>query len=113
MNKIEEAYAAILAVQYATQELHRWRFEAIKLRLADMTWYTPDFELLMPCGAIEFHEVKAVTKTGKLLFEDDAIVKFKVARETFPEFRFRMFGRLPKSSGGGWREFYAEREVPE
>jgi hypothetical protein len=53
------------------------------------------------------------TKAGKLLAEDDALAKFKFARETFPEFKFRMFGRLPKSAGGGWREFYQEREVPE
>jgi hypothetical protein len=108
MNKVEQAYAAILAVRKSIGELHEYRFEAVKLRLADMTYYTCDFWLLLPDGEIELVEVKAVTKAGKLLIEDDAAVKFKVARETFPEFRFRMFGLLPKSVGGGWREFYGE-----
>jgi hypothetical protein len=108
MNKVEQAYAETLALREGMGEVFRYRFEAIKLRLADMTWYTPDFDVLLVTGEIELIEVKAVTKAGKLLIEDDASVKFKVARDAFPEFRFRMFGLLPKSVGGGWREFYGE-----
>jgi hypothetical protein len=108
MNKVEQAYSLLLQSRELNVDVASWRFEAVKLRLADMTWYTPDFDVLLVTGEIELIEVKAVTKAGKLLAEDDALVKFKVARETFPEFRFRMFGLLPKSVGGGWREFYGE-----
>jgi len=36
----------------------RYRFEPMKLRLADLAFYTPDFEVELPDVTIEFHEVK-------------------------------------------------------
>lgn len=93
MNKTEAAYANRLeALKRAEQEVKSWAFEAVKLRLADGTFYTPDFlvELVEP-GPLELHEVKG-------FWRDDARVKFKVARELFPMFRFRAFRR----AGAGW-----------
>jgi hypothetical protein len=58
-----------------------WWFEAIKLRLADKTWYTPDFAVLMADGTLELHEVKG-------FWRDDARVKIKVAAEQHWLFRF-------------------------
>jgi hypothetical protein len=61
-------------------EIQAYRFEPIKLRLADRTFYTPDFMVIRD-DQIEFHEVKG-------FWEDDARVKIKVAAEMFPEFLF-------------------------
>jgi hypothetical protein len=58
-------------------------FEQIKLRLADKTYYTPDFWVLGDDDVLEFHE----TKGGPWM--DDARVKIKVAAERYPQFRFR------------------------
>lgn len=80
MNKTEAAYAARLEAMKAAGEISDYRFECVKLRLADKTFYTPDFMVLRPDGAFEMHEVKG-------FWEDDARVKIKVAAESFP-FKF-------------------------
>lgn len=97
LNGLERAYAERL-----TGLGVRHRFEAVKLRLADRTYYTPDFVVYDEQGLIEFHEVKAETGAGKPLIEDDAAVKIKVAAEQFPEFRFLLCSRASKKRGGEW-----------
>ena len=81
MNKLEQAYAMYLHAQGIM-----WRFEPIKLKLAKKTWYTPDFLVITEDAitrntAIEMHEVKG-------FWRDDARVKWKVAAELYPWFRF-------------------------
>ena len=88
MNKLEAAYAAVLK---ADKGVLWWGYEAIKLRLADNTYYTPDFAVLLSDGQFEFHETKGFMR-------DDANVKIKVAAETFP-FRFYLVERIK----GEWR----------
>lgn len=80
MNKTEAAYAARLESLKLAGEIADYRFECIKLRLADNTFYAPDFMVLRPDGAFEVHEVKGH-------WEDDARVKIKVAAELYP-FKF-------------------------
>lgn len=80
MNKTEAAYAAYLEILKRAGEIADYRFEAVKLRLADKTFYTPDFVVLAPDGVLEMHEVKG-------FWEEDARVKIKVAAAQFP-FRF-------------------------
>lgn len=80
MNKTEAAYAAYLELQKKAGLIADYRFEAVKLRLADKTFYTPDFVVLAPDGTLEMHEVKG-------FWEEDARVKIKVAAAQFP-FRF-------------------------
>lgn len=77
MNKTESLYAQHLDCLKAVGEIARWDFEPEKLRLADRTFYTPDFRVIMPDGQIHFHEVKGH-------WEDDARVKIKVAAEQHP-----------------------------
>lgn len=77
MNKTEAAYAAYLDAQKKTGLIADYRFEAVKLRLADKTFYTPDFVVLAPDGTLEMHEVKG-------FWEEDARVKIKVAAAQFP-----------------------------
>lgn len=77
MNKLEASYAALLALMVRNGTILRFDFEPEKLRLADRTFYTPDFRVVMPDGCVEFHETKGH-------WEDDARVKIKVAAEMHP-----------------------------
>lgn len=72
------------------------KFEGIKLRLADNTFYSPDFVVLNKDYQIEIHEVKGY-------WTDDAKVKIKVASDLYP-FLFKAIYKIPKKNGGGWRE---------
>ena len=94
MNKTETAYDAHLALlQHAGQVLWR-KFEGLKLRLADNTFYTPDFVVMAADGVIECHEVKG-------FWTDDARAKIKIAADIYP-FRFKAFKAKAKKDGGGW-----------
>ncbi len=75
-------------------EIAWYRFEGIKLRLANNTFYTPDFAVMLATGEMELHEVKG-------FWTDDARVKTKVAADQYP---FRIIGVTvkPKKAGGGW-----------
>jgi hypothetical protein len=80
MNRTEAAYAQRLELQRQAGEVVWFKFEAVKLRLADATFYTPDFAVMLADGVMEMHEVKG-------FWEDDARVKIKVAAAMYP-FRF-------------------------
>lgn len=80
MNKTEEKYAGYLEARKRAGEIVRWVFEPFKFRLADNTFYSPDF-MVVTSEQIEIHEYKGH-------WEDDARVKIKVAAELFPEFQF-------------------------
>lgn len=58
MNKTETAYAQELELRKRYGEIAWFRFEGIKLRLADNTFYTPDFAVMLANGQLEMHEVK-------------------------------------------------------
>ncbi len=92
MNKTESAYAHILKLRQLAGEVLHYDYEPERLRLADNTYYVPDFRVVMADRTIEFHEVKAVTVSGKLLCEDDARVKFKIAAESHWMYGWRMVG---------------------
>ncbi len=78
MNKTEAEYARMLDDGKTAGTILWWRFEAIKIRLADNTFYTPDFLVLNHQMGLELHEVKGAWVM------DDAKVKLKVAAEIFP-----------------------------
>lgn len=48
MNKTESAYSQHLEMRKHAGEIAWYRFEGIKLRLADNTFYTPDFAVMLP-----------------------------------------------------------------
>ena len=96
MNKTEAKYASHLKMKQLVGEVLWWKFEGIKLRLADNTFYTPDFAVMAPDGVIELHEIKGH-------WQDDARVKIKVAADNYP-FRFKAFKALAAKHGGGWEE---------
>ena len=94
MNKTEAAYDAHLAALQHAGQIQWRKFEGLKLRLADNTFYTPDFAVMSADGVIECHEVKG-------FWQDDARAKIKVAADLYP-FRFLAVRVKPKKEGGGW-----------
>ena len=80
MNKTEERYARHLDSLKLAGEVLWWKFEGIKLRLAEATFYTPDFAVIVDSHVMELHEVKGY-------WQDDAKVKIKMAASMYP-FRF-------------------------
>lgn len=96
MNKTEAAYDGFLRTLAACGDVAWWKFEGVKLRLADSTFYSPDFVVMRSTGQIECHEVKG----ARAIFQDDSRVKVKVAASLYP-FRFIVAYPIPKT--GGWR----------
>lgn len=93
MNKTEQAYVAEVLDPELRAGLILWyRFEAIKLRLADNTFLTVDFPVITAAGELEFREVK-----GR--WTDNARAKTKVAAAQYP-FRFFAIYRVGRH---GWR----------
>ncbi|WP_454871767.1 hypothetical protein [Paraburkholderia xenovorans] len=91
MNKTEAAYEQVLAARLHIGEILFYRFEAHKLRLADNTFYTPDFTVIVANGSTEYHEVK-----GR--WTDKARTKIKVAATQHP-YRFIAIKRAGRH---GW-----------
>jgi hypothetical protein len=87
MNKTEAAFSRLLELQKRAGEILSYRFEEQKFRLAQRTYYTPDFKIVYPDGTQEFIEVKGG------FIRDDAMVKFKVCARHFPEYGWRMVQR--------------------
>lgn len=94
MNKTESLYRDHLEMCKASGKVVWYKFEGMKFRLADNTFYTPDFCVMKWDGEIEIHEVKG-------FWTDDARVKIKVAADMYP-FRFYAFKKKSKGKGGGW-----------
>jgi len=95
MNKLEAKYSEHLEGLKQTGEVLWWKFEGIKLRLADNTFYTGDFAVQAADEVVEIHEVKG-------FWQDDARVKIKVAASLYP-FRFFAVKPVAKKDGGGWK----------
>lgn len=93
MNKTETAYSHYLAALKASGKIAWYGYEPWKFRLAPKTYYSFDFAVMLLDGLIEIHEVKGY-------WEDDARVKWKVAAEAFPMFRFVAV----QKDGAGWKE---------
>ena len=104
MNQTETRYGAHLQLRLLAGEVLEWRFEALKLRLARATFYTPDFVLIMADGSIQCHDVKGKTGAGYGGWTDDARVKIKVAAAAFTWLDFVGAAWLTKRQGGpAWK----------
>ncbi len=97
MNKTEKAYADYLRTLQMAGEVLWFRFEGIKLRLADNTFLTVDFAVLPVTGVLEMHDVKG----AKGIVTDDSKVKMRVAADQYPLVFKRVYPK-PKKEGGGW-----------
>lgn len=94
MNKTEQAYSEHLDTLKQAGHIQYSKFEGLKLRLADNTFYTPDFMVVNRAGEVECHEVKG-------FWTDDGRVKIKVAASLYP-FKFIAVKVKAKKDGGGW-----------
>ena len=103
MNGLESRYRReVLGPRELSGEIIAVEFEGMKLRLADKTFYSPDFLVVTP-DCIEVHEVKGH-------WEDDARVKWKAAAEKFWAFKFFAATRVK----GEWQvEEYGRPEAPQ
>lgn len=90
MNKTEQSYANHLELRKRDGDILWYRFEGVKLRLADKTFLTPDFALMLKSGLIQLHDVKG-------FMMEDANVKLKVAADQYP---FQFF--IVRKSKVGW-----------
>lgn len=113
MNRTEEAYAAHLETR---TDVVAWYFQSSAFRLADKTFFYPDFKVVIEKADmslwVEYHDTKDfwMRKNAKgervedasMHVEDDARVKMKVAAKFYPEEQFVMVG-LRKTTGQ-WEE---------
>lgn len=94
MNKTEARFKAEVIDQMPGV---KWcKYEEIKLRLADRTWYTPDFVVGTTLGIDYVYEVKGSWKAPN---QQKSRVKLKVAAEMHQQYKF--FAAVPRK-GGGW-----------
>ena len=89
-KKTEAKYATYLDGLRCAGEIFFYKFEGVKLRLADKTFYSPDFFVINKDCVVELHEVKGFMR-------DDAAVKLKVAASQFP-----MVFKLVRLVKGAW-----------
>ena len=94
MNATEAEYARLLDSEKQAGAVAWWKFEGLKFRLADNTFYTPDYAVLRADGLMEVHEVNG-------FWQDDARAKIKIAADMYP-FRFVAVRPKAKKDGGGW-----------
>lgn len=92
MNRTEQSYAQYLDWQVRVGSVSEYYFEEFKIRLANRTWYTPDFLVVLADGTVQWHEVKG-------FMEDDAAVKLKVTSRLFWRFPVILVKAGPR---GAW-----------
>lgn len=93
-NKTEQRYEdEVLRPHMIVGKVLWYRFEGIKLRLADNTFLTIDYAVLPDNGVLTLVDVKG----GQAVIQDDARVKMKVGADLYP-FRFQ----FAYPDGGGW-----------
>jgi hypothetical protein len=97
MNKTEQRYDDHLKALQMAGEIAWYRFEGIKLKLADNTFLTVDFFVMMANGELQAHDVKG----AKAIVQDDSWAKIKIAASMYP-FRFFLCFPKPMKQGGGW-----------
>lgn len=101
MNRLESSYAQHLELLKRSGEILNYWYESVKLRLADKTFYTPDFFVMKNDCSLEMHETKG-------FMMDDANVKLKVANELYP-FKFVL---VKKVKGQFVFETVGNKELP-
>jgi len=77
MNGLEKAFAASLEAKKAAGLIVWWAFEPIRIRLADSTFYKPDFLTVDIEGRTDVYETKG-------LMREAARVRLNVAADRLP-----------------------------
>lgn len=98
-NKTEQRYEnEVLIPASRAGDVLWYRFEGLKLRLADNTFLTMDYAVLPRSGVLELHDCKG----SKRIIMDDAKVKMKVAADQYP-FTFKIAIPNGSRAGTGWQ----------
>ena len=97
MNQTERRYSEHLESRKMRGEILWYKFDCINLRLAEKTFYKPDFFVMTSDNELQVHEVKGH-------WEDDALVKIKVASDMYP-FLFKSVHWNSKNNAWDCREF--------
>lgn len=99
-SQTEHRYAILLEQWQHDGQIHRWRYEALRLHLAPSLTFTADFVVTLPQGSgdgrLQLHEVKA--RWGR----EDGWIKLKMAAAAWPEFRFILAREVDRQ--WCWRE---------
>jgi len=90
MNKTEALYASELELRRRAGDILWYKFEGLKLRLADNCFLTPDFFVMGSNYELEVVEIKGY-------WTDDARAKTKIAASMYP-FKFTAIKKVK----GGW-----------
>jgi hypothetical protein len=85
-TKPERLYAARLERLAAEGAVAGWMWKPIRFRLAERTFYEPDFMVVLADLEVAFDEVKGARGWE---LDDESRTKWKVAAEAHPMFRFR------------------------
>jgi hypothetical protein len=109
-NKTEAAYEQQLTTLYHAGMIYGFKFEGIKLKLADNTFWTPDFIVFANDGVVELHDTKGTTSKSRAdgskekvpWIEEDAKIKLKLVAELFP---FRVFAVFKTPDGWQKQQF--------
>ena len=101
MNKGERRYRDFLDGLLLCGQIKAFRFEAVRLELADRCTLLPDFFVVLPDDSIEFREVKG-RKGESFYCREDAWIKLKVSAREYPFWTFKVCWPAPGSAG--WRE---------
>jgi len=99
MSTTEAKFREHLQERVERDEIFSFAFEPVRLKLADLTYYTPDFMLIHNDGLIEFVEVKGSWHAPN---QDKSRVKLKVAAEQNQWAKFSAAVPIAKKNGGGW-----------
>jgi hypothetical protein len=97
LNKTETEYAALLEQKKQAGEIFDYKPHAMRVRLADNTFYEVDFLVVSADMGLEIHEVKGGFTSDK------GQLKIKLCAETLPWFRMVKAEKLSKKQGGGWK----------
>lgn len=96
MNKTETRYLQEkILPRVKAGEIVSYHFDKVKRNLSvegETCWYKPDWEIMLSCGQIEYHEIKG----GYI--REDAAIKFKAAMSQYPMFNWLMW----QYKGGEW-----------
>jgi hypothetical protein len=76
-SKWEPQYAEHLELLKRAGKVLWYKYEGLRLRLADGALFSPDFAVVADDGTLELHEVKG-------MWREAARVRWKLAKESFP-----------------------------
>ena len=76
-SKWEAQYAAVLESLKTAGRILWYRYEGLRLRLAEGALFSPDFAVVTADGTLELHEVKGQ-------WREAAKVRWRIAKENYP-----------------------------